>query len=208
MSACETIGVQEHAEVACQPLLGCAHSSKRVAGAAISLSFAPPWRVREPSKPLTYRSHKPGHRRVRRMHFDGVHLEPQQGGPDTRQDANDQSQRELTAQIAPQHPRDVVLEEQRLGAVLSRDGGEAPLTKSRTIDEQIQGDDQGQDDIEDHSADLSQGTHQVLQDVGPAPFDGGGGLRLELVQVSLDAVLAQRSLYFGSAGLEVVGVLR
>src|SRR2546428_10344134 len=39
----------------------------------VSLSFAPPWSVSKPSKPLTHRSHKPGHRHLRRMHLDEVH---------------------------------------------------------------------------------------------------------------------------------------
>ena len=92
--------------------------------------------------------------------------------------------------------------------MLRRDDGEAPLTKSRTIHEQVQRDHQGQHDIEDHCADLSQGAYQILQDVAPALFDGGGGLRLELIQVGLDAVLAQCGPHFGSARLQVVSVLR
>src|SRR6202171_2722870 len=44
-----------------------------VADSSISLSVAGPWCVSKPSKPVTYRPHKPGHR-LRRVHLDEVHV--------------------------------------------------------------------------------------------------------------------------------------
>src|ERR1051326_6035291 len=55
-----------------------------------------------------------------------------------RQNANDQRQGELTAQIAPQYARDVVLQKQGLRAVLRWDDGEASLAEPGPVHQQIQ----------------------------------------------------------------------
>jgi hypothetical protein len=62
----------------------------------------------------------------------------------------------------------------------------APKRGSST--QQVERDHPRQDDVEDHSADLSQrGPPWVLQHIGPTVFCGSGGLRFELVEIGVDA---------------------
>jgi hypothetical protein len=92
--------------------------------------------------------------------------------------------------------------------VLGRDHREASGAESGPVDQQIQRDDEGQNNVEDDGADLGQGPDQVLEHVGSTLLDGRSRLGLELVDVCLNAVLAERRLHFGRARLQVIGVLR
>ena len=77
--------------------------------------------------------------------------QPEHRHPDASSHADDQRQEELGAQVAAQDTRDVVLEKQRVVAVLNRNQRQAAGAKTWPVDEQVQRDHQGQDEVQDHS---------------------------------------------------------
>jgi hypothetical protein len=91
--------------------------------------------------------------------------------------------------------------------MLDRQQRQAAGTEPRPVHQQVQRDHERQDDVEDDRAHLGQRANQVFEDVGPALLDGRRHPSLELVQVGLDAVLAEAVAYLRRSSLELGRVL-